>query len=81
MLIATCSAHPTTTYDLPFTFAGLNKTHRQQLYDIGAHIWKNEHGVDYLEAGLRAAEDYEIRVPTYYNHSLKNGKHSGLLKH
>jgi hypothetical protein len=26
-----------------------------------------------LEAGLRAAEEVVISVPTYYNHSLKNG--------
>jgi hypothetical protein len=26
-----------------------------------------------LEAGLRVAEEAEISVPTYYNHSLKNG--------
>jgi hypothetical protein len=56
----------------PLPFAGLNKTPRQQLYDRGAHIWKNEHGVGYLEAGLRAAEEAEISVTTYYKHSLKN---------
>jgi hypothetical protein len=58
----------------PLPFAGLNKTRRQQLYDRGAHIWTNEYGVGYyLEAGLRAPEEAVVSVPTYYNHSLKNG--------
>jgi hypothetical protein len=26
-----------------------------------------------LEAGLHAAEEAVVSVPTYYNHSLKNG--------
>jgi hypothetical protein len=60
-----------TTHRLPF--AGINKTHHQQRYNRGAHIWKNEYGVGYLEAGLRAAEEAIVGVSTYYNKSLKNG--------